>query len=114
MNRLVTFIKGALRDKVDFLKKKFDNNLLSLVKDIFPQTQLATLTIFIFFCSEKVIFKVYEEKNQSWEKEYKNLRLQYENNLKNYYQKLSQVEHSIAVQRQQVTNKNDFYLLTIF
>ncbi|XP_053204384.1 leucine zipper putative tumor suppressor 2 homolog isoform X2 [Panonychus citri] len=51
--------------------------------------------------NEQVIFKVYEEKGQSWEREFKKLKSQYELNLKNYQQRAIRAEQMISLQNKQ-------------
>ncbi|XP_015785607.1 leucine zipper putative tumor suppressor 2 homolog isoform X1 [Tetranychus urticae] len=51
--------------------------------------------------NEQVIFKVYEEKGQSWEREFKKLKSQYELNLKNYQQRATRAEQMISLQNKQ-------------
>lgn len=50
----------------------------------------------------QVIFKVYEEKEQSWQKEYMRLRTQFENSLQVYQKKALQAEERLLQQAQQV------------
>ncbi|KAI1303191.1 Leucine zipper putative tumor suppressor 3 [Halotydeus destructor] len=53
--------------------------------------------------NEQVIFKVYEEKEQSWKRELKKLRQQYEANLTTIQQRLAKAEqrHTLAAQQAQ-------------
>ena len=50
----------------------------------------------------QVIFKVYEEKEQSWQKEYMRLRTQFESSLQVYQKKALQAEERLLQQAQQV------------
>ncbi|XP_074600889.1 uncharacterized protein LOC141854932 [Brevipalpus obovatus] len=51
--------------------------------------------------NEQVIFKVYEEKGQKWEGEFKKLKSQYEARLKNYQNRLTRAEQTITLQNKQ-------------
>ena len=53
----------------------------------------------------QVIFKVYEEKEQAWQKEYMRLRSQYESSLLVYQQKALRAERQLLLLTQQVSGE---------
>lgn len=52
--------------------------------------------------NEQVIFKVYEEKEQSWQREVKRLKNFYENKLRTCQQRLAKAEQIVSVQNYQI------------
>lgn len=64
-----------------------------------------------------MIFKVYEEKEQAWQREFKKLRAIYETKLKASQQRLFKAEQTLQVQNQQVLiyyMQNHCYLTFFF
>ncbi|XP_023242235.1 leucine zipper putative tumor suppressor 2-like [Centruroides sculpturatus] len=52
--------------------------------------------------NEQVIFKVYEEKEQSWQRELKRLKAVYENKLRACQQRMAKAEQMVSVQNYQI------------
>lgn len=57
----------------------------------------------------QVIIKVYEEKEQSWHKEYMKLRSQYESSLLLYQKKALKAEEQLLLLTQQVRQGTSFF-----